>query len=488
MRTFNYRWFFLLMVFSFSGETLAAFYSWYSPNNPNVYGDSPMAACIKMNSGNATGMTFVMGGSGIDGTCLYNGVSYNGYIQRRGDSCPATGQTYNTTTGVCSCPAGTTSQAGQCVVLTNQPCPQDWSGGEKVWSTSKQSCVKYPNLSESEYCSYMGGKKNAIERTVNSNSPNGPEQYTDNTKCVTNADQQKAECVSRVNTDGTGQYKCKVTGTFSGSYQPNGSNMPDGFCPTGNCVDAPPVPPEPAKPSPQNNSSSDPCVYSSNASGGQTCTSTNNSSSEGTANCGTFNGVWGCQKTPPKNNGISITTNVSSTPNADGGTTTTKTDVATSTKCTDIGKCITGSTTTTTITKTNGSGQTTSVTGTCTGDQCPDKNGNPDGDGDGFGDCIGDECGTGSSGPAELPELEEQPTVAETTEAYFNRIKNAPIAQALSIVVPSGGSCAAGTAQTFFGSISFDSFCQLAPNVLAGLRYLFLAIWAWAAIRLFFTA
>ena len=339
----------------------------------------------------------------------------------------------------------------------------------------------------------MGGKQNASERTVNSNSPNGPEQYTDNTKCVTNADQQKAECVSRVNTDGTGQYACKVTGTYSGGYQPNGSNMPDGFCPSGTCVDAPPVPPEPAPPKPKNTSSSDPCVYSSNGSGGQTCTSTNNSTSEGTANCGTVNGVYGCQKTPPKNNGISITTNVSSTPNADGGTTTTKTDTATTTKCTDIGKCITGSTTTTTITKTNGSGQTTSVTGTCTGAQCPDKNTNPDGDGDGLGDCIGNDCGEGEGGDLAAPELEDVDDYQETTQKFFNRAKSAPLLSAVgNIQAPAGGTAPDFTSDPIAAlggeSLDLSFIAQLKPIISNVLSYVMKAVWCFIALIVFLAA
>ncbi|MCY1533962.1 hypothetical protein D9M68_693160 [compost metagenome] len=88
-----------------------------------------------------------------------------------------------------------------------------------------------------------------------------------------------------------------------------------------------------------------------------------------------------------------------------------------------------------------------------------------------------------------MPELEEVDELGDSASSYYARIRNAPIVQAVtSISVPTGGTCPTGVADTFLGAISFDSFCTLAPQVLAGLVWLFRAIWAWAAIRLFFTA
>ncbi|MOA42781.1 hypothetical protein D3C78_1648610 [compost metagenome] len=83
----------------------------------------------------------------------------------------------------------------------------------------------------------------------------------------------------------------------------------------------------------------------------------------------------------------------------------------------------------------------------------------------------------------------EVATYAESAQAFYGRVGNSPLASALgTIEVPSGGSCNIGSASLFGGSVSFNHFCEIAPDVLSGLRYLFLAIWAWAAIRLFFTA
>jgi hypothetical protein len=503
----------LLFLFIIAGSAHAStFTKWTHSSNNNIFYVSDHKACASrcIYPSSEYLCTITLGTGYNNKTCQITDLNYatnptrnEGNVYGTNITCPLghTGITCNTV--MPTCPGGvtfnTTTNSCPSVPLIDQPCAQTWSGGEMVWSNSKQQCVKYPNLTESEYCKFMGGKSNSAIRSVNSNSPNGPSQYTDSSKCVSNTNQQTADCTSRVNTDGTGAYTCKVTGTFSGTHAPTGSNMPDGFCASGTCVDVPPIPPEPAAPAPTNTSSSDPCVYASNGSGGQSCTSTNNSSSEGTANCGTVNGVWGCQKSPPSNNGISITTNVSTASNAQGGTTTTKTDTATSTKCTDIGSCTSGSTTSVTTTSTNATGATTSVTGTCTGAQCPSETGNPDGDGDGFGDCIGDSCGTddftspgGFGGPDTadaMPVLEEVPTYAETFATFKQRVSDAPLVAGLSnISVPSGGSCDIGSASLFGGSISFNHFCTIAPSILSGLTYLFLAIWAWAAIRLFFTA
>ncbi|MCY1371034.1 hypothetical protein D9M69_581610 [compost metagenome] len=107
-------------------------------------------------------------------------------------------------------------------------------------------------------------------------------------------------------------------------------------------------------------------------------------------------------------------------------------------------------------------------------------------------DCVTGNCEEEEGGEyatAGTPELEEAEEIGDSTSQYYARIKAAPIVQALtSISVPTGGTCPTGVAQTWIGPIDFAAFCQLAPEVLAGLVWLFRAIWAWAAIRLFFTA
>ncbi|MNZ72128.1 hypothetical protein D3C78_904980 [compost metagenome] len=91
-----------------------------------------------------------------------------------------------------------------------------------------------------------------------------------------------------------------------------------------------------------------------------------------------------------------------------------------------------------------------------------------------------------------MPELDDDvPGFGDSLQDFKSRIEAAPLLSSLSglsSAAPTGGACPSGTASTFIGAIRFDSFCEMAPDVLAPLRVLFLCIWAFAAIRLFFTA
>lgn len=450
MRHFNFLWLCLLLFFTFSGEVLAASYSWHHLTNPNIYGSTPMEACIRMNSGNPTGMTFQMGSSGIDGNCLYNGVSYNGYIQRRGDSCPVPGQTYSTTTGSCSCPAGTALQNGQCVAVN--PCTSK-NGQSQSFTKSGSSGDGYGTVSGG----YVAGVQSACFGG-----------------CAVSTVDQK--CVGRV----SGLYTCRGTAYHTGqvcSGNGAGTEIQD------NTSQAPP-------PVPQVITENKPCVYSGTGDT-QTCTSSEGSEKEGQY-CGTVNGVKKCVDSKPTKNGIEIQTTFKTETKPDGSKTTTKTDVATKTTCTGAGQCSSTSTTTTTTTKTDGSGKTTSVTGSCTGDACPDENGNPDGDGDGFGDCVGDDCGEGGGGDFSSPELEELDGYEQTTKDFYGRAKSSPILSAVSgISAPTSGVApnfqsdpiqALGGARADFGIIG-----QLVPNI-DFLALVMKAVWCFVAVVVFLLA
>lgn len=241
-------------------------------------------------------------------------------------------------------------------------------------------------------------------------------------------------------------------------------------------------------PVPQAYSDYTPCQYTTNAQGVQVCVSSSSEGKEGQY-CGTVNGVKTCIDAKPTHNGIEITTKVETTNNPDGSTTVVKTDTANSTKCSGF-NCTTSTTTSTTTTSKNGSGETTSVTGSCTGPQCPDKNTNPDGDGDGFGDCIGDDCAGGGGAGVESPELDEVPGYGDSLATYWGDIQDAPIVSAVtSITLPSGGSCPTYTATIdYVGTVSTAVACDLAVSLLMPLQYLFLAIWAFVAVRTTMTA
>jgi hypothetical protein len=471
MRSFNYCWVLLLLIISFPLFVQAADYAWYS-SYWNISRSTPMAVCIAMNSGSSTGMTFTMESNGIEGYCKYNGVNYNGFVQRTGNSCPA-GSAYNSSTGVC----------------VSTTCEQNWSGGEKVFSHSKGQCVKYPNLSPQEYCTWASGKGSSYSQaTVSSNSADGPQQYVDTVnKCVTST--QSAECTSRVNKDGAGSYSCKVTGAYTGQYNPAATNNPDGYCPTGNCQEPPEVPDVPT-PTPQEIKDSQPCNYASDGNGGLICSSSSSTQKEGTSNCGTVNGVWKCISKAPTNNGIDVITTVKTTTNPDNSTTTTKTDKATVTSCTGIGSCTTTTTTTTTTTNKDGSGTTTSVKGTCSGPQCPDKNTNPDGDGDGFGDCIGSDCGTGEGeggGAADWYEPGDD-TYQSVIEAYADRIADTPVIGGVSnfLTFTPSGACPVYSVNAWVFNIRLDQWCEGSTIPWDLIKAVILACCAFFAFRIAF--
>ncbi len=286
-----------------------------------------------------------------------------------------------------------------------------------------------------------------------------------------------------------GVHRCTADAIITGAVNENSTADPAGL----ECLLNPDVC---EIPDPTQQKDAKPCAYAWDTDGQRgTCQSVQvdwKSEGESCDFRGSVNGESVCVGKKPTSNGIVIDTEVKTTANADGTTTQTKTDKATQTVCngSTLNSCNTYVTNNKTTVVKNADGTTRSENSTCSGANCPTST-NPDGNGDGLGDCVGDDCGEegGSSAPPEMPELEEVDEFGDSTSAYYARIRNAPIVQAVtSISVPSGGTCPTGVADTWMGAISFDSFCQLAPQVLAGLVWLFRAIWAWAAIRLFFTA
>lgn len=231
------------------------------------------------------------------------------------------------------------------------------------------------------------------------------------------------------------------------------------------------------KPSSETVTNKQDCNYITGPDGSQTCTSVSELEKKGQV-CGTFNGETICPDIQPELDRTQVDTTVTTEDNGDGTTTTTKTDTATVTNCTGA-SCNTSTTTNTTVT--NGG----STTSTCTGAQCP-SSGNPDGDGDGFGDCVGD-C-DGGVGPLGLEGQGEGTSFGDTLADYQNRISNSPIASAVtSISMPSNGSCSFPTASTYLFDVDLNFICQNA-NWLDPLRFVFLAIWGFAAVRVLMSA
>ncbi|MGX5724804.1 hypothetical protein ACWKWZ_07185 [Metapseudomonas otitidis] len=402
---------------------------------------------------------------------------------------------YDPNTGGCTTPvANVGSRCGD----------MDVTGYPKIINTAGE-CVQAARADIAAFCKFHGQdegyKDSTLKDVLVQKDPNGnPIQPTDTAQFGCTVKVTGANCTTPPPTETCADGVCVVkersavctlnvhhTGeVFNNKADPG--VLANARCVSGDCLPPPP----------KQETKSEPCTYVSTGANSVACVSSQFFTKEGQSQCGTVNGVLTCKNDMPKpiSGGIRISTEVKTEALPDGGTKTTKTDKRTDTKCTGMAlvNCISGVTTSSTVTVKDGKGNVVSTTGSCTGKSCPDKNTNPDSDGDGFGDCVGGDCSTGegdgtATGGLTTPELDEAPEYADSVQKYIDRLSNAPIAKALKgITVPSGGTCSIGSAQTFFGSIDFSSFCSSAPQLLNGLRYLFLAIWAWAAIRLFFTA
>jgi hypothetical protein len=277
----------------------------------------------------------------------------------------------------------------------------------------------------------------------------------------------------------TGEFSCWGTGTYTGTSlaEQEGGGVQD--C-TENCT----------PPDPKATTNDQQCT--ANGSGGFTCTTSSSSSEFAASECtvGSVGGSTGyvCVQPDyvPESAAATKTDNTTVTQNPDGTTTTTVTSSTDNTYCSG-GGCTTTTTTTTGSTTTDAAGNVLGKTEDCTGPNCAGptdetKEEEPE-------EFTAPSAYTAPDASAAMPVLEEVPTYAETLASFKNRLGNAPLVAGLSnIAVPSGGSCDIGSASLFGGSISFNHFCEIAPSILSGLTYLFLSIWAWAAIRLFFTA
>jgi hypothetical protein len=221
-----------------------------------------------------------------------------------------------------------------------------------------------------------------------------------------------------------------------------------------------------------------PCAYGLDAAvGGLKCISSNSVEKEGTT-CGIFNGVNVCTTKQPVNDTTTIETTIVDTANPDGSTTTTKTDKATVTKCVGA-NCESKESTTSTNTTKDGNGTTTSSTTTCLGEACI---GNSETGGESEGECLVD-CDTFGT-----PDLDEVASFGDSVTNFTDRIAAAPLLSSISSIGLNGsGSCSFPSASTMIGEISFNSICENS-GWLDPLFYVFLALWAFTAVRVLLSA
>lgn len=496
--------FLLIPLSSFS---FAEDYYWFG-NGSNTKSPTPEAACVAAYGrviDNVTS-TYTFDHARIvsdTGAWCYHYITnsagvtqppgWYGYtVSRAGSGCTLP-STYDDATKSCTVPVQSGDSCG----------PVDETGYPHITNASGE-CVQALRADIASFCKFHGSddgyKDSTLKDVLVQKDPNGnPIQPTDTAQFGCAVKVTGANCTtpppSETCSDGVCLTKersavCTLNVQFTGQVFNDKADpgvLSNARCKSGDCL-----PPEPKQ-----EKESKPCTYVSTGQNSVACVSSEFFGKDGQSQCGTVNGVLTCKNDLPKpvSGGIRISTEVTSEPQPDGTTKQTKKDTRTDTKCTGmaLAGCVTSSTTSTTVTIKDGNGNVISTTGSCTGKGCPDSNTNPDADGDGFGDCVGGDCGEGEGGASgsgvELPELEEVPEYADSAQGYFDRLSNAPIAKALkNISVPTGGSCNIGSVQVYFGTIDFNSFCTQAPALLNGMYYLFLAIWAWAAIRLFFTA
>lgn len=482
------RYFLYLFFVLFSTSSFASTYTWRAGGYDWPAG-SPASLCAQYldYNKNIYGPTFSYKSSILSLSDTYKRcvVSYRapnwdeGYwsdtnmnMSREGDSCPE-GENYNAEKGVC---AGHDQANGS--LCTDQSGAT--SSNPNIYDWNSDSCKRLTEASNSAMCAYMGGKpfgvdiavKGVIDKSGNATAP--PTFVPSVTNCQMET-VTTSKCI--VGTDGSAT--CQVTAKYTGAEGSGAKKVTDAQCGVGEVCN---------ELVPETSNEEKPCTYVSDSSGNLTCVSEKEIETQGTQNCGTFNGKYDCYTTKPTKNGISIATVVKTVENADGTKVTTKTDQATKTTCSDINTCSTTTSTTTTVIHTNSSGATTSTTSTCTGKCSSTGTGLSTGDVDGDGSDSGEE-GSGGSGVTG-PELEDIDGYGDAVTAYYGRIKGSPIVSAVtSITVPSGGSCPVYNMTTeYTGTIDTREFCNLAPQLLIGLRYVFLAIWAFMAIRIVMSA
>lgn len=441
----------------------------------------------------STGTTYL-----CPSTYISNGTTqnWNVTVYRFGDNCPA-GSTYNATTRLCETPYADQGKL----------CP-DQSGATadipKIYDKGGQ-CVLFSDADQETTCKFLGNastSKNVMVRgTINDQGEAVPPPAVKDSGCAATIVASQcvvvpAKIVKSNHSDQPaaipGGAKCAVEIKYTGAVA--AQVIPENLQAAKDdvCVD-------PGKcnlPEPQQNTEKKPCTYVTAPDGSQTCVSTSGIAKEGKTQCGTVNGVLTCSDSlaKPVGNGMIVWTKVNSVGLGDGKTQITKTDTMTTYSC-GSGKstCTSSNTTNTTITIKDGNGNTESVTGSCTGKACPDKNTNPDGDGDGFGDCIGGDCSQEEGGSPDLPGMGEVDSYQVTTQKFYDRVKSSPIASSVSnISVPSGGSApefTTGGLEALGGvSLDFSIIGTLFDGVKSILSAVMKAFWCFVAVFIFLNA
>lgn len=465
-------------------------YTWYMPYF-QILMASPSALCNELGNRNSPKRTYgyVLNANGTSGNCTDKGSLISiAAFHRQGTSCPA-GRTYNPSTGECLAPPG------------GQSCERDGTPntGFGFVTNADGECVDWTRADLPSQCKSLAGTGAPKKLYVSFNSDGNPESPPPlNIGGCHAIPGPTGHCqkspVKTYPTGGTFQSniaECMVYVSFTGDVTSGGSFAPpvvagpgeDGVCdPSADCADIPPAPVS---------NQQQPCTYVEDGEGRRVCTSHNYNYVPGASSCGTVNGEFKCIGKAPETNGITIGTTVEEKQNADGSTTTTKTDTIEQVKCVGANACTSTTTKNSTIVIKDGAGNTTSESGSCVGPLCaPDGKG--DKDGDGIKDCIGPRCAEDGDEEEEFagPENDEVGSFGETTAQFMDRVQGAPIVSAArGLSFSSGGSCSFETFTVpILGTLSFQPICGWAADWLGPLRAIMLAVWALVAVRTFFEA
>lgn len=439
----------MLSAFSFSGVSNAATYQWYNATYKSEVYSTASAACASLGTPypswpNTSISRHSRYRSDTELECQIKGQPSGSNIiltifYRSGDSC-TTGKVWDTVSGSCITPVNPcSSKAGQ---------PTTW---KKVWPSYAAS-------------STLGEKVN--------NS--GCSATIVTSGCGTNG--------------ATGEFACWGTATYDGA-QGVDSSGPSSAC---GATD-----PNCAAPEPLTSTNTQQCTP--NADGTTTCVTESGSTEFASGEChvGSTGGATGlvCVKPDyvPEAATNKRTDVIKTEATADGGTKTTTTSTSENKHCV-AGVCTNTTTTTTTTTTKDGAGKVTSETSACTGAKCdkPTDETEPEDEGmgeakfAGKGGCEGSDCDVDAFNPFGTDVV---PGYSDSLNAALSGIKRSPIGSAVSnIRWPTGGSCPVYSMQLFNSSISITEHCTVWESVGSALSAVFLAIWAFAAVRVFLSA
>jgi hypothetical protein len=367
-------------------------------------------------------------------------------VSRSGDSCPQSQELQaDQTNGSCGCPSGQVvdSTTGLCVIPNNCTSLKDQS---RAFQKTGVAPDDFFNISSSN---------RPVPKSRNACFDGCAAEMTD------------MRCTHKT----TGSYGCKIEASFTGDACGTGGSGPAASS-------------DPA-PEPQVDSSSEPCIYKTNADGTQSCESSSTVDKEG-KNCGTFNGNSVCVDKNANKNDVKVKTDVKTVSTPDGGTKITKTDTVTVTTCTGVNSCSTSVSTNTSTTTKDAAGNTTGSSSSCIGPSCAANSNQSDGDGDGIGDCVTGECESG--GAPQDAELGEVDSFGVSTEKFVDRVEDSNVSNALrGIQAPSGGECYAPKVEVpWLGTVTFDGHCLALEGNTNLIKLIAKTLWAMFAVWILF--